>query len=151
MVFYGIGILRYWYGFIWYSIVWYCLLVLCRYTTLWNFELIAWKMTELWLFEEFGMIWYFRGCSNISRWLLGEGGPARAQIWSQLLNSVIILGGEGGQAGAKIWSQDIWTAPYVWNLTLWYFLLLTLDFAWKYRLSNMFPSTWFEVCMIIAF
>ena len=41
----------------------------------------------------------------------GGGGPARAQIWSQLLNSAIILGGGGGQEGAKIWSQDIWTAP----------------------------------------
>ena len=37
------------------------------------------------------------------------------------------------------------------NLTLWYFLLLTLDFAWKFNLSNFLQVSNFVIYMIQSF
>ena len=39
----------------------------------------------------------------------------------------------------------------VWNLALWYFLLLTLDFAWLWNLSNLFQVFNFGICMTWSF
>ena len=110
-------------------------MVLCRSTTMQNFELLVWKMTELWLFEIFGIILCY------------------VKVWHGMVYSVGIMQiyyhAKFRTASLKNhWVMTVWNIWYlVWFGILGYDIICHGMVCWN-LLQQKISDTYFEKWLI---